>query len=440
MTDTFTDAASSHVTDAASSAAERAARPYDTADLSTTDFWAQTALEREKTFAELREHRPVSWHAPVDERLIDDPNDQGFWAVVRHADLVEVTKRHEDFLSGEGIVFDSVPQEVLDSGQGFIAMDPPRHTKVRRLLTSAFTPKQIRRIDEQIRGNATRIVDDIAAKGEVDFVRECAAPLPMHNIFDMMGVPEDKRDELAYYSQFAGAWHDPELLAGKQPLEAIFESMVFMRGLAGDLLAQRRADPQPDLLTALVQAEVDGEKLTDDDLISFFGLLTVAGNDTTRQSASHAMLALSRHPEQREWLMADFDARIGTAIEEMVRWATPIMTFRRTAARDTELNGVRITQGDKVILFYAAANWDTDVFDHPEHFDLSRSPNPHLSFGGGGIHHCLGNQLARQQLKALWRELLTRLPDIEVAGDPVLTRGNFFHGMSHLPVRFTPVS
>jgi cytochrome P450 len=260
----------------------------------------------------------------------------------------------------------------------------------------------------------------------------------MHNIFDMMGVPAEHRGKLAHMSQFAGGWNDPELLAGRQPLEAMFESMVYQRELSAELIAERRAHPTADLMSALVQAEVDGEKLTDDDLMSFFALLNVAGNDTTRQSASHTMLALSAHPEQKRYLLEDLDGRLPVAVEEMVRWATPIMTFRRTAARDTELDGVRITAGDKIILFYASANWDTEVFDHPERLDLARHPNPHISFGGGGIHHCLGNQLARQQLKALWREVLTRLPDIEVCGDPVFTRGNFFHGMSHLPVRFTP--
>jgi len=178
--------------------------------------------------------------------------------------------------------------------------------------------------------------------------------------------------------------------------------------------------------------------LTDEEILSFFGLLTVAGNDTTRQSISHTMQAVTDFPEQRVWLRADFEHRIGTAVEEMVRWSTPIMTFRRTATRDCELGGVQITAGDKVVLFYASANWDSTVFDHPERFDLSRSPNPHISFGGGGIHHCLGGQLARQQLKALWRELLTRLPDIEVSGPMSRTTSTFFHGVNHLPVRFTP--
>ncbi len=422
------------------SAATREARPYDEADLSSMSFWSASAAERERTFALLRAERPVSWHRPVEKLLVEDPNDQGFWAVVRHADLVEVTKRHADFLSGEGIVMESMPQELLDAAQGFIAMDPPRHTKVRRLLSSAFTPKQISRINDQIRANAKRVVDDIAGKGEVDFVSEVSALLPMHNIFDMMGVPEQVRRRAAYEAQFAGGWNDPELMGDQEVLPRLFEAMGYLREVAGDLIEKRRANPGSDLLTSLVQAEVDGERLSDDDIISFFGLLTVAGNDTTRQSTSHAMKALTDFPDQRVWLMEDFESRIKGAVEEMVRWATPIMTFRRTAARDCELNGQQITEGDKVVMFYASANWDTDVFTEPEKFDLARHPNPHVSFGGGGIHHCLGNQLARQQLAALWRELLHRLPDIEVCGEPSYTVSTFFHGVNHLPVKFTPAS
>lgn len=416
----------------------RESRPYDPADLSSRAFWSQTAAEREETFAVLRAERPVSWHQPVEEMLIEDPNDQGFWAVVRHADLVEVTKRHQDFLSGEGIVMESIPQELLDAGQGFIALDPPRHTKVRRLLSSAFTPKQIARINDQIQANAKRIVDDIAGKGEVDFVTEVAALVPMHNICDMLGIDEDDRRKMSYESQFAGGWNDPELMGDQEPLPRLFEAMGYLGELAGKYIEERRANPGNDLISSLVQAEVEGEHLTDDEIISFFGLLTVAGNDTTRQSTSHAMKALTDFPDQRAWLTEDLDGRLPTAVEEMVRWATPIMTFRRTAARDCELNGQQITEGDKVVMFYASANWDTEVFEHPERFDLSRDPNPHVSFGGGGIHHCLGNQLARQQLRAVWHQLLTRLPDIEASGEPSYAIGTFFHGVNHLPVRFTP--
>lgn len=416
----------------------RESRPYDLADLSSRKFWSRTAEQREQTFSELREKRPVSWHRPVEEMLIHDPNDQGFWAVVRHADLVEVTKRHHDFVSGEGIVMESIPQELLDAAQGFIAMDPPRHTKVRRLLSSAFTPKQISRIGDQIFANAKRIVDDIAEKGEIDFVTDVAALVPMHNICDMLGIDESDRLKMSHEAQFAGGWNDPELMAGQEPLPRLFEAMGYLQDLAGKHIEDRRANPGHDLISSLVRAEVDGERLSDEEIISFFSLLTVAGNDTTRQSTSHAMKALTDFPNQREWLMADLEGRLATAVEEMVRWATPIMTFRRTAARDCELNGQRITKGDKVVMFYASANRDTEVFLDPMEFDLSRNPNPHVSFGGGGIHHCLGNQLARQQLQAIWHQLLTRLPDIATCGEPSYTVGTFFHGVNHLPVRFTP--
>lgn len=417
----------------------RTSRPYDARDISSKAFWTQTATEREQTYAVLRAEAPVSWHPPVEDMLMEDPEDRGFWAVTRHADLVEVTKRHDDFLSGEGIVMESMPQELLDAGQGFIAMDPPRHTKIRRLLSSAFTPKQVARINDQISANARRIVDDLSSKGEADFVTDCAALVPLHNICDMLGIDDEAdRAKMSHESQFAGGWNDPELMGDQDPLTRLFEATVYLRELAGKHIEHRRAHPGSDLLTSLVQAEVDGERLTDDEIISFFGLLTIAGNDTTRQSTSHAMKALTDFPDQRAWLMEDLDVRLPGAVEEMVRWATPIMTFRRTAARDCELNGQQITQGDKVVMFYASANWDTEVFDSPDRFDLSRSPNPHVSFGGGGIHHCLGNQLARTQLRAIWRELLTRLPDIEVSGEPSYTYSTFFHGVNHLPVRFTP--
>ena len=299
-----------------------------------------------------------------------------------------MTRRHDDFLSGQGVVFESMPQELLDQGQGFIAMDPPRHTRIRRLLTAAFTPRQMARIDDDIVANARRIVDDIADKGEVDFVKEVAALVPMHNICDMVGVPEEHRRVIAYESQFAGGWRDENLMQGAEPMARLLQAAATVREIAAELVAERRRAPRDDLLTALVSAEVDGERLSDDEIISFFNLLMIAGNDTTRQSTSHGMKALTDFPDQRAWLMADLPGRMPMAVEEIVRWATPIMTFRRTAARDCELAGQHITEGDKVVMFYASANWDTDVFDHPERFDLSRSPNKHVSFGGGGIHHC----------------------------------------------------
>ena len=416
----------------------RAERPYDPADISSSEFWASTAKDREKVFAELRANRPISWHRPVKNGMFEDPNDQGFWAVVRHADLVEVTRRPGDFLSGKGITFESLPPEALDAAQGFIAMDPPRHTKIRRLMAAAFTPKQLARIDDHIVANARRIVDGIADKGECDFVTEVAALVPMHNICDMVGIPEEHRRTIAYESQFADGWRDPRLLGGVDPLVRVFQTIATVHGIAHELIDARRSKPENDLMTALVQAEVDGERLSDDDIASIFALLIIAGNDTTRQSTSHGLKALTDFPEQRAWLMEDLDGRLPMAIEEIIRWATPIMTFRRTAAHDTELGGQHITEGDKVIMFYSSANMDTEVFDHPERLDLSRWPNKHVAFGGGGIHHCLGAQLARRQLSATFRELLTRLPDIRVVGEPELGNGNFFHTVMSMTAQFTP--
>ena len=416
----------------------RAERPYDPADLSSGEFWGGTWRDREKTFAELRAERPISWHRPVHNGLFEDPNDQGFWAVVRHEDLVEVTRRPADFLSGEGILFESMPKELLDAGQGFIAMDPPRHTKLRRLLAAAFTPKQLARIDDHIVGNARRIVDDIAGKGEIDFVTDVAALVPMHNICDMMGIPEEHRRTIAYESQFPDGWRDPRLLQGVEPLTRVAQAIMTVHGIAMELVEERRRKPGDDLVSALVQAEVDGERLTDDEIRAIFFLLIIAGNDTTRQSTSHGMKALTDFPEQRAWLMEDLQGRMPMAVEEIVRWATPIMTFRRTAAHDTELGGHLITKGDKVIMFYSSANMDTEVFEHPEQLNLSRSPNKHVAFGGGGIHHCLGAQLARRQLSATFTELLTRLPDIHTVGEPELGTGNFFHTVMHMRAEFTP--
>ena len=416
----------------------RAARPYDPADVSSSEFWAGTAKDREEVFAELRANRPISWHRPVKNGMFEDPNDQGFWAVVRHADLVEVTRRPGDFLSGKGITFESIPPELLDAAQGFIAMDPPRHTKIRRLVAAAFTPKQLARIDGQIVANARRIVDDIADKGRVDFVSEVAALVPMHNICDMVGIPEEHRRTVAYESQFADGWRDDRLLKGAEPLARVAQTIHTVRAIADELIADRRRNPGDDLLTSLVQAEVDGERLSDDEISSFFMLLIIAGNDTTRQSTAHGLKALTDFPDQRSWLMEDLDGRMPMAIEEIVRWATPIMTFRRTAAHDTELGGHHITEGDKVIMFYSSANMDTEVFDHPEQLNLSRSPNKHVAFGGGGIHHCLGAQLARRQLAATFRELLTRLPDIHTVGEPELGTGTFFHTVMSMTAEFTP--
>ena len=360
-------------------------RPYDSIDLSSRAFWATTAADREVAFAQLRAQRPVSWHKPVEDALMEDPNDKGFWAVTRHADIVTVSRDSETFLSGKGVLFETVPEELLEASQSFLAMDAPRHTLIRKLVHSAFTPRQVARIESSIKNNAKGIVEELAAAGSgADFVEHCAKELPVRTLSDMVGIPESERSRVAHAADALVSWADPVFLAGRNPLEVLLENQMYLHQVAGALAAERRENPGNDLISALVHAEIDGDRLTDFEVSAFFVLLAVAGNDTTRQTASHAVKALTDFPDQRAWLLDDFDDRIGSAVEEFVRWASPVMTFRRTAAVDVELGGQQIAAGEKVVMFYASGNWDTEVFDRPERFDLSRKPNPHLGFGGGG--------------------------------------------------------
>lgn len=412
-------------------------RPYDPIDISSKAFWSTTAAEREKSFAQLRAQRPVSWHRPVEETLMPDPEDPGFWAVTRHADILTVSRDSETFLSGKGVLFDTVPEELLEASQSFLAMDAPRHTLIRKLVHSAFTPRQVARIESSIKDNAKAIVAELKVAGSgVDFVEQCAKELPIRTLSDMVGIPESERQQVAHAADALVSWADPIYLDGRNALEVLVANQFYLHQVANQLAADRRENPGTDLISALVHAEVDGDRLTDAEVAAFFVLLAVAGNDTTRQATSHALKALTDHPDQRAWLMDDFDDRIGGAVEEFVRWATPVMTFRRTAAVDVELGGQQIAAGDKVVMFYASGNWDTEVFDHPEVFDLSRKPNPHLGFGGGGRHFCLGAHVARTQLRAIFGELLHQLPDL-AAGEPAYLQGNFVHAIRAMPCTFS---
>lgn len=415
---------------------EMPGRPYDPIDLSSRAFWSTTAADRERSFAVLRAERPVSWHPPVEDALMPDPDDPGYWAVTRRADIATVSRNNEVFLSGRGVMFENVPVELLEASQSFLAMDPPRHTKLRKLVSAAFTPRQIRRVEDSIRANARAIVEELRAAGSgADFVEHCAKQLPIRTLSDMVGIPESERERVAHAADALVSWADPIYLDGRHPLEVLLENQGYLHQIAGALAAERRDHPGEDLFSGLVNAEVDGDRLTDAEVAAFFVLLSVAANDTTRQTTSHAMKALTDFGDQRAWLLEDFDNRIGTAVEEFVRWASPVMTFRRTAATDFELGGQAIRAGEKVVMFYPSGNWDTEVFDHPERLDLSRSPNPHVGFGGGGLHFCLGAHVARAQLRAIFAELLRQLPDIQ-AGDPAYVAGNFVHAIRSMPCTF----
>jgi cytochrome P450 len=407
-------------------------RTYSQWDLSAREFWAQPFATRDETFARLRAEPGLSWQRALPSLF--DITEPGYWAVTRRADIIEASLHPELFCSGQGVALDPMPVEVQRIATFFLTMDPPQQTVYRRLVSSAFTPRNVRRIEEQIQANAVRIVDDLVGAGDVDFVEACSARLPMMTISEMLGVPESDRKAVAHAAEKLFSMSDDEYSTLEERATATINEMLLLSGTGIELAKHRRVHPADDLMTAIVNAEVDGQRLTDEEVGAFLVLLASAGNDTTKQTTTHAMLALAAHPEQREWLMADFDARIGSAIEEFVRWATPVMQFARTATCDTELGGQQVRAGDKIGLFYCSANRDEAAFDRPGQLDLSRSPNPHLGFGGGGPHYCLGASLAKTELRHLLRELLTRIDDIEF-GQPVFLQSGFVHGIKRVPAR-----
>jgi cytochrome P450 len=407
-------------------------------DLSSLEFWDEPAEVRDRGFAVLRREAPISHQHPLEDILgVTERDERGYWAVVRYEDIRRVSRDPETFCSGQGTQLGDAPPELLEATLSFLAMDAPRHTKLRGLVSAAFTPRQVARIEDGIREHARAIVDEAAPTGGGDFVQLIAKRLPLITISSMIGVPEADRERVVEAADVLVTVSDPEVTGGKAPMEVLGAAVWTLTLFAKELAAHRERKPGDDLMTALVQAEVDGERLTHDEIAAFFVLLSVAGNDTTRHTTSHALRALTLNPAQREALAADLDGLMPTAVEEFVRWATPVLTFRRTATRDTELAGQAIGAGEKVVLFYHSGNRDETAFDDPWKFDVARAPNHHLGFGGGGPHYCLGASLARTQLRSVFGELLRTLPDIE-AGEPELFRSNsFIHGVKRMPCSFT---
>jgi cytochrome P450 len=402
-------------------------------DLSSQEFWALPPDEREVSFAKLRAEAPISWQRqPEGELMPDVEGSGGYWAVVRYDDVRTVSRDPETYRSGAGVMFEDIPPEMLEASQSFLAMDDPRHKTLRGLVAEGFKPRQVKQIEDGVREDARQVVDELSEGADGDFVEQVAKRLPLMTIMRMLGVPEEDRERLVHHADAAVSWNDPEYLEGRTPLEVVGEAMGVLHGAAAEIAADRRSNPRDDLITALVEAEVDGERLTDFEIAAFFVLLSVAGNDTTRHTTTHAALALDRFPDQRENLLAGLDERIDLAVEEFVRWASPVMTFRRTASRDAELAGQAIAAGDKVVMFYGSANRDESAFDEPGRFDITRDPNRHVGFGGGGPHFCMGAAMARAQIRSLFSELLTAYPAFEVA-EPRYIAGNFVNGIAALP-------
>jgi cytochrome P450 len=408
--------------------------------LDTLEFWNSPTEEREGAFALLRRERPISFHEEFDPPPeLPLPKGPGYWSVTRHADVLTASRRSDLFCSGQGIQIPDLPPELNEFFGSMISMDDPRHGRLRRIVARGFTPRSLARLQGDVERRATALVDAVIDEGECDFVTQIAAPLPLGIICDMMGIPESQTQFVFEQTNIILGLGDPEYVTpGTNPLLAALASGKALAELMNELAADRRQHPTDDLTSQLLNAEIDGETLTDQELASFFVLLVAAGNETTRNAISHGMKALSDHPDERRKWVADFETVAPTAVEEIVRWATPVIHFRRTTTQESELGGQKLRAGEKLVLWYNSANRDEAAFEEPYRFDVTRTPNEHVGFGGPGAHHCLGANLARREITVVFRELLQRLPDLEITGPPEMLRSNFIHGIKRMPCAFTP--
>ncbi len=406
-------------------------RQYDPLDISEIEFWSRTAEERDKVFEVLRHERPLSWHRPMQGGLLT-PDIDGIWVATSHELITHVSRKPDIFSSARGVTMEDLPEDVLEAASSFLGMDDPKHNRLRKVISSAFTPKRVALIRDQIRSQATIIVDDLLDAGEGDFVTLVSKRLPMWTIYEMLGLEDDLRERAAFYAEEMVAWNDEDVAAGRQPMEMLNDALVQLLIIGIEFAARRRAAPCGDLMSALVEAEVDGERLTDDEIGAFFVLLSVAGNDTTRNTTTLITKAFQDFPDQRELLMSDFDGRIATAVEEFVRFASPVVTFRRTVTQDVELAGQQLHEGDWVVLVYPSGNRDDAVFDRPHEFDITRNPNRLVGFGGRGPHFCMGNFVAKIQLTEIFDQLLHRVPKLRV-GEPEYLTGCLIRSVKSMP-------
>lgn len=413
-------------------------------DVSDLEFWARPPADIDGAFLTLRRLRPVAHFAERDLRDRSPhmpPPGPGYWALTRYADVVEASRHPEVFRSGQGAVsVIDMPEEMVEYFSGMISTDNPRHARLRRIVGTAFSPRMVASVEARIRARARDIVDEISESGGGDFVTDVAAPLPLGVICDMMGIPEEDRNGVLRCSNIILSEGDKEYIPdGTDPIDAFLQAGSELTELMHRIGDDRLAHPADDLTTALVTTNVDGEALTHAELASFFVLLVVAGNETTRNAIAHTLWLLTEYPEQRARWQEDVEHVTPTAVDEVVRWVSPVTWMRRTVATPVELGGQHLDSGDKVLLFYRSANRDEAVFDDPCRFDVRRAPNPHLGFGAAGPHFCLGAHLARKEITIMWRELFSRLPDIRATAEPQRLLSSFVNGIRHLPSEWTPV-
>ncbi len=385
------------------------------------------------SFANGQPHEQFRWlrdHAPVYRH--PEPDGPGFWAVTRYDDVRTVGRDPEHFSSMPTILIPDLAAGDFGDHQMMITSDPPRHTRLRRIINSQFTPRAAERLRVRIEELAAQIIDAVIERGECDAVTDIAGEMPSFVIADLLGIPLDDGRRLYHLTETIHA--APESVPPGAGMAAVVELFNYAHQVAED----KRRQPGDDLATQILHAEVDGERLDDIDFNLFFLLLIDAGGDTTRNLVGGGLLALFEHPVERRRLQDDLDRMVPTAVDEMLRWVSPVIYMRRTATQSCELAGTSIAEGDKVVMYYGSANRDERAFVEPDRFDVGREPNEHIAFGGGGPHFCLGSHIARVEIQAMLRELLTRLPDIAPAGPTEWLASNFISGPKHLPVTFTP--
>jgi cytochrome P450 len=405
-------------------------------DFGRWKFWSHDDDFRDGAFATLRREAPIKFFDEVEFEGYE--RGPGHWALTRYDD-VHFASRHPDIFSSSPSITigDGVP-EVSEFFGSMIVLDDPRHQRLRSIVSRAFTPKVVAKIEASVHDRARRLVTEMIARnpdGRGDLVADLAGPLPLQVICDMMGIPAEDHDRVFHWTNIILGFGDPDLTTDFDEFSGV---AMEIGAYAHELAEARRSAPQDDLTTSLVQAEVDGQRLTSMEVASFFILLVVAGNETTRNAISHGLLALTRYPEQRRIWWDDFAAVAPTAVEEIVRWASPVVYMRRTLTRDFELSGVPMAAGDKVTMWYCSANRDEDKFVDPWRFEVRRDPNPHVGYGGGGVHFCLGANLARREITVAFDELRRQIPDIAVTDEPARLLSAFIHGIKRLPIGWTP--
>ncbi|MGB8388901.1 cytochrome P450 [Mycobacterium sp.] len=404
--------------------------------LESLDFWELDDDVRDGAFVTLRREAPISFWPAIEWDGFEAGS--GYWALTKHDDVFYASRHPEIFSSSPNITINDNTPEIAEYFGSMIVLDDPRHQRLRSIVSRAFTPKVVARIESSVRERARRLVASLIANhpnGEADLVSELAGPLPLQVICDMMGIPEEDHQRIFHWTNVILGFGDPDLATD---FDEFLKVSMDIGAYASALAEDRRVNHHDDLTTSLVGAEVDGERLSSQEIASFFILLVVAGNETTRNAITHGVLALSRYPAEREKWWSNYEALAPNAVEEIVRWASPVVYMRRTLTQDVELNGIKMASGDKVALWYNSANRDESTFANPWTFDIARNPNPHLGFGGGGAHFCLGANLARREIRVVFDELRREIPDIVATQEPARLLSQFIHGIKRLPVAWTP--